>query len=346
MIADLDVRDRRAAVPGTCPGSDAAVRGAWTGNRRAKGRTMKAAIAALTLAAGLATWAESAAQPPASAPAAAAPASRPATIDEPFQATATKVTGTVLYALTGPDGKPGEFKPLKDGDRLPAGAVVQTRVRSKVLLSFGDDTVVLVDRVTMASIDQFHRSGDTKKIQLGLGHGLVRAAAVETTLRNDMTISNPVATLSKRGTLDFGMRYEPGTGHYVVFLNQEGLVELQDYLRNAGRSVQPGQYVTQALTRWIETLTLDRYIPIVDRWGTTYGEQHFNAYYGTGIAVVEPGAGVSNFFQNYHSSSQGAGLAGGQYIPVAPTFPLPSVPGGPLQVIRPEGNFGTGLRSQ
>lgn len=255
------------------------------------------------------------------------------------------VVGNVLYAMPGADGKPGEFKPVKEGDKLPAGAIIQTRLRSKVVLSFGPDTVVLIDRVTMASIDQFHRTGDTKKIQLGLGHGLIRAAAVETTLRSDMTISSPVATLSKRGTLDFGMRYEPGTGRYIVFLNEEGLVELFDWLRDARRTIGPGQYVTQALLSWIQTRTLDNYIPITDPWGITSREFQWNAHFGKGVAVVEPGAGIDSFLSNYSASNRlNPGGIGAGFVPPSTPFVFgPSGPGGPLQINRPEGNFGTGL---
>lgn len=297
-------------------------------------RTTIIATAILSLASLL--WA----QTPATAPAdTATPSTQPAAIDEAFQATATKVVGTVLYAMAGPDGKPGEFKPVHEGDKLPAGAIIQTRLRSKVMLAFGPDTVVLIDRVTMASIDQFHRTGDTKKVQLGLGHGLIRAAAVETTLRSDMTISSPVATLSKRGTLDFGMRYEPGTGRYTVFLNQEGLVELLDWLHDVRRSVEPGQYVTQALLTWIETRTLDRYVPVTDNWGLTQAESEFAARWGSqGIGVTQPGSGFNSFTSNFQGSNQGIGGQGQRVLSPTPVI----LPTGPRLINRPEGNFGTG----
>lgn len=303
---------------------------------------MKTLIASIAVLTGVvAAFAQEPAGPTATAPADAASvsASTQPAIDEAFEATAVKVVGNVLYALAGPDGKPGEFKPVKEGDKLPAGAIIQTRLRSKVLLAFGPDTVVLVDRVTMASIDQFHRSGDTKRIQLGLGHGLVRAAAVETTLRSDMTISSPVATLSKRGTLDFGMRYEPGTGRYIVFLNEQGLIELMDWLRDLSRRIEPGQYVTQALLTWIETRTLDRYIPITDDWGLTDSEDRFNALLGgEGLGVVDPGGGFNNLLGEYSPSNRPASSGQGQPKPPV----VPPGPGGPLRLVRPEGNFGTG----
>lgn len=125
------------------------------------------AIAVMTIAS--AAWAQAgAASQPADAPPAA---TQPAGIDEPFEATAMTVVGNVLYAMPGADGKPGEFKPVKEGDKLPAGAIIQTRLRSKVVLSFGPDTVVLIDRVTMASIDQFHRTGDPRRSSWAWGTG-------------------------------------------------------------------------------------------------------------------------------------------------------------------------------
>ena len=254
------------------------------------GRCTPIVVLALTVAALAQT-------PPASSPALNSPATtQPAGVDEPFSATAIKVVGNVTRAQAGPDGKPGAFSPVRVGDTLPAGTLIKTALRSKLMLSFGPDSVVLIDRVTLASIDAFHRSGDTKKVQLGLGHGLIRAATAETTLRSEMTITSPVATLSKRGTIDFGMRYEAGTGRYVIWLNQEGLVEALDLLRDERRLIQPGQYVTQALLRWIDTMTLARYVPATDNWGFTESEQSWNARFGTGGAgVVDPTAG-SNLY--------------------------------------------------
>lgn len=281
--------------------------------------------------------------PTATAPAANTPAaSQPASIDESFSATIVKVVGNVSYAPAGPDGKPGEFKPAKVGDKLPAGTMIKTALRSKVMLTFGPDSVVLIDRVTLASIDQFHRSGDTKKVQLGLGHGLIRAATAETTLRSEMTISSPVATLSKRGTIDFGMRYEAGTGRYVIWLNQDGLVEALDLLRNERRFVEPGQYVTQALLKWIETITLDRYVPVTDNWGLTGSEQAWNAKFGgSGAGVADPAGGSGIYSSSFSPSSSSQGRTGGSTNRYVPS--IISSDGSPFSVHRPEGNFGTGF---
>lgn len=287
--------------------------------------------------------------PPATQPAAEgatavaeAPTTQPV-IDEAYQATITTVSGKVTYALPGPDGKLGEFQPAKVGDKLPAGARIQTRLRSKVTLQFGEGTVILVDRVTSASIDQFHRSADTKVVKLGLGHGEIRGASVETTLRSDMSIESPTATLSKRGTIGFGMRYDSGTGRYRIFLEHEGLVSALNKLTHQQRAVQPGQYVTQAMTRWIETWTMDRYVAINDRWGTTGAEQSFAARLGSGIGVVDPAAGGTNFNAAFSGTNNAIAPTALTMPPVVPPTVTPRIvtPLGPFN--RPEGNFGTGF---
>ena len=89
---------------------------------------------------------------------------------QPMQARIIKLAGRVQYALTDSAGVPGEWQQAKVGDLLPAGTRIRTRLRSKVVLAFGDDSVVMIDRATLASIDQFHRSADTKYVKLGLGH--------------------------------------------------------------------------------------------------------------------------------------------------------------------------------
>ncbi len=114
-------------------------------------------------------WTASAgAQAPSSAPRQRADTSAPPAADtadaEPMQARIIKMAGRVQYALTDQAGMPGKWQPAKIGDLLPAGTRIRTRLRSKVVLAFGDDSVVMIDRATLASIDQFHRSGDTKYV--------------------------------------------------------------------------------------------------------------------------------------------------------------------------------------
>jgi hypothetical protein len=280
------------------------------------------------------------AQAPA-APAGGDAATQPA--NQPMSARVIQLAGKASYAPATAGGEAGAWKPVKLNDVLPAGSRIRTQVRARVVLAFGDDTVVVIERATLASIDQFHRSADTKRVKLGLGHGTVRAGVAETTLRSDMTIETPTATLSKRGTMDFGISYEPSTGRFRVYLNREGLIEALNKTTGQSQLVRPGQYVTQTMQAWINTLTHDRWVPVVDTYGLTDAETVFNEINESGMAVVEPGEGA------YVYGIGGRDLAGALAQSRGPTInftPLlsPIRPGpGPIGPIpRPEGNFGTG----
>lgn len=279
-------------------------------------------------------WGQAATQPAAPA----APQNQSAPIADPMQARVLKVSGQVQYALieTAGGGNIGVWQDAKVGDTLPAGTRIRTRLRSQVVLAFGDDSVVLIDRATLASIDQFHRSGDTKHVRLGLGHGAIRAGVAETTLRSDMTIETPTATLSKKGTIDFGIEYEPSTGRFRIFLAREGLVEALNKLTQERRYVLPGQYATQAMVRWITTATFDRHVAMADLFGMNGNEKMFNALHSSGLGVVEPGGGnVAGNFGPRVGSQQGTG-------PFVRTSPILPIQPGAGAINRPEGNFGTG----
>ncbi len=270
-------------------------------------------------------------------PASAVPQTQAAGPVDPMQARVVKLSGSAQYALVDQAGEIGAWQNAKVGDVLPAGTRIRTRLRSQVVLAFGDDSVVLIDRATLASIDQFHRSGDTKVVRLGLGHGAIRAGVAETTLRSDMTIETPTATLSKKGTIDFGIEYEPSTGRFRIFLAREGLVEALNKLTAERRYVLPGQYVTQVMARWIQTATFDRHVAMADMFGVNANEQWFNALNGSGLGVVEPGGGSL-------AGDLGPG-AGGQFTGTqftGSTSPITSILPGSGVVARPEGNFGTG----
>lgn len=287
------------------------------------------------------TW-PAMAQAPATQPASTAPGTQPAKVDEAYLARVVEVVREASYSVS---GKAGPWQAAKVGDLLPAGTWVRTQLRSRLVLAFGPDTVTVIQPYTLASIDQFHRAGDAKVVRLGLGHGLVRAGASEATLRCDMTIETPTATLSKRGTMDFGIQYTPPTmsspGRFRVFLDREGLVQAMNKMTGQSRTVLPGQYVTQAMQRWIDTATQDRWVAVVDTYGMTDAETLFNQLQDTGLGVVEPGggsevlafsgtdAGALAAQLNAQRLQQGAGLGS-------------MLTGGPGFTDRPEGNFGTG----
>ncbi len=276
-------------------------------------------------------------QPVTTQPASPAPQTQAVGPVDPMQARIIKLSGSAQYARVDEAGETGTWQSAKVGDVLPAGTRLRTRLRSQVVLAFGDDSVVLIDRATLASIDQFHRSGDTKVVRLGLGHGAIRAGVTETTLRSDMTIETPTATLSKKGTIDFGIEYEPSTGRFRIFLAREGLVEALNKLRQERRYVLPGQYVTEVMARWIQTATFDRHVAMADLFGVNDNEKWFNALNSSGLGVVEPGGGTlaGNLGPRHGNQFGGTQFTGGA-LPFIPILP------GAGGVARPEGNFGTG----
>ncbi|UCD28093.1 MAG: FecR domain-containing protein [Planctomycetota bacterium] len=282
------------------------------------------------------------AQVPAGQPSSTPPTTQPAQIDEQFEARIIQVAGKVSYSKTDENGQPGKWQSAKVGDRLPAGTRIRTRLRSKVVMAFGDDSVVMIDRATLASIDEFHRTADTKKVRLGLGHGAIRAGVAETTLRSDMTIDTPTATLSKRGTIDFRMEYTPVTGRFRISLAREGLVQALNKITNQSSLISPGQYITQAMIRWIETATFDRFVPVVDIFGMTDAEELFNMVQESGLGVVEPGGGSGTMALTGRDAGKLFAQLAEERRNRQRRHTRPDFINGRRVYNRPEGNFGTG----
>lgn len=288
------------------------------------------------------------AQAPATQPATEVPpaATQPADVDEVYEARVIQVVNRADYQLVDEQGEPGEWQPAKVNDLLPQGTRVRTLLRSRLTLAFGPDVVTVIEPMTIASIDQFYRAGDTKRVRISMGHGSIRAGAAETTLRSDMTIDTPTATLSKRGTMDFGIQYFPPTEHgspgrFRIYLAREGLVEALNKMTDESRAILPGQYITQAMRRWIDTLSEDRWVPVVDTWAMTDAEALFNMLNDSGLSVVEPGGGSEIYKLAGRDVGKLAALINAQRTGFRPIVPSISPPGQTV-FVRPEGNFGTG----
>jgi hypothetical protein len=272
-------------------------------------------------------------------PAGGVPTTQPAT-QPAMTATAAEVVdvqGQASFAVLQADGTYGQKQTIKKGDRLVAGTKIQTRLRSYVVLTFGGDTVVKIDPLTEASVDQYLQSPEARNVVLGLGHGMVRGGSVAPTLRSEMAIVTPTATLTKRGTFEFGLRYEAGTGRFRAYLTEEGLVDVLNRTTGVRRTLEPTQYVTQAMVRWIQTAVFSRWVSVQDVFGLTANETDFGSQSNTGQSVASPGGGMaSNMAGSQGNTQSGAAFRSNLALPV--TSPL--LQSGSGTIGRAEGNFG------
>jgi hypothetical protein len=289
-----------------------------------------------------------AAQP---AQAAKAPAVAPNKADaEPFvealPATVTEVTGTVEWAKPGVSPLATEgWTPVKWKDKLEPGTQIRTGLRSSVHLQFGKTTLVAIRSATHASIDQIYKSAKTEHVRLGLGYGTVRGGSVEGTIRSDVVVDSPVATLAKRGTEGWEFRVEASTGRFRISLAEYGLVEAREKLSGAKaltRTVRPGEYATDAniANMWIKQDIFDRNIKFYEADAVTVSDAEFANENTRGYATLAPGGGstVVDAAQRQNADfvldqiGENYGRGGRDTTVLVPTGP----------VNRPEGNFGTG----
>ncbi len=287
------------------------------------------------VAAALALCLTCAVAPPATAQVAASgPATTQPAGARDAAAVVVKVAGNVRAAPVPDAGGQPQWREVKVGDRLGGGTQIRTALRSSVLLQFGDSTIVKIDRVTSATVAQFYQTAQEQRVKLDLGYGAVRAGVAEGTLQSDMTIETPVATLTRRGTWNFGIEYEAVTGRFRMFVDEHGLIEALNQLTRQRRLVEAGQYVTQAMIRWIETAKFDRQVRVTDMFGLRGDELVFANLFDTGRAVVNPGGGAGLM-----TPGAGGGATAPGSTPFVPFTPVPPTPG---VTDRPEGNFGTG----
>lgn len=208
---------------------------------------------------------------------------------EQLKARVVSVAGAASWApaAASPTDKQA-WKAVQVGDEYDAGTQIKTSLRSAVVLTFGDDTVVKIERMTLASIDQFHKSATTKTTRLGLGYGAVRAGVAEGALRSDFAVDSPVATLSKRGTDGIYFYQEPRTGRFVISLARAGELEILHRIRQQLRLLRRGENVTQRLLNFILRSQIDRNFHFFTG-GLTDTELRFEMRNTTGLSILNPG---------------------------------------------------------
>ncbi|MBK9120567.1 MAG: hypothetical protein IPM18_13355 [Phycisphaerales bacterium] len=189
-----------------------------------------------------------------------------------------------------------QWQPCQVGDTYPPETQILTGVRSSVKLRIGEDdtyTAVIVEPASRVHLSELLRTADTKRVRLEVGYGQVRAGVAEGTLKSDFTVDSPVATLSKRGTWNFGLFYERGTDRFDIFLLEDGLVDAFSKQLNVERSVLPGERVDETMARWLDAAPRRLNVPVPDIFGQGDIEVAFNALQNSGLRVLNPQGGSS-----------------------------------------------------
>jgi hypothetical protein len=123
-------------------------------------------------------------------------------------------TGTVELLLPGSRN----WRPAREGDPVPAGAVLSTGFKSTAVLLLGNSAII-VRPLTRLSIEEILSRDKTEKVDLKLRTGRIRASVTPPAGgKTDFTVRSPIATASVRGTsFDFDTVNIQVTGGTVVF---------------------------------------------------------------------------------------------------------------------------------
>jgi hypothetical protein len=261
----------------------------------------------------------------------------------PVTARAIEVVGDAEHAPMGSR----EWTPCRVGDEYPEQTKIRTGVRSSIKLQIGDEepyTAMIIESVGLTVLSEAYKTGQVKRIRVGVGYGGVRAGVAEGGLQSDFTIDTPVATLSKRGTWNFGIYYERGTGRFEAFLLERGLIDVLSKLRDQTRRLLPRELVTSAMRRWLDEVQIRRNVSIADLFGQEDISVAFNRIRNDGLGVINPGGGGRPLV-NLSSQFAQREFANMLYQNLPPTpLNLPNVERTPA--FRPEGFFGSGRGDQ
>ncbi len=125
-------------------------------------------------------------------------ATRPVT--KVLTATVKEMSGTAQRLTpVRPPAKP-KWVPLKTGDRLGASSFIRTGFRTRVVLAFADNSVVVIRGATKLGIGQFRKVGRVTKTRVGIKYGSIRAQIHKAKGPNDFRVSSPVAVFAVIGS--------------------------------------------------------------------------------------------------------------------------------------------------
>lgn len=242
-----------------------------------------------------------------------------------------------------------DWQTLTVGDAVPPNMVVRTGIRSQVKFQIGEGApyaAMVVDTVGRIVLSEAYRTADLQRIRVGVGYGRIRAGVAEEGIETDFVVDSPVASLSKRGTWDFGLSYTRGTDEFEIFLLDHGLVEALNKVTNKRRRVLPGQVVRQTMRNWLDEVRIDRNVAVADILGQPDVEVAFNKFLTDGLGVLNPGQGRSEIVVNLTTTAgraEFAQLAASSLArSLATAAVAAAVPPDQRVFSRPEGFFGTG----
>ncbi len=258
----------------------------------------------------------------------------------PITARVLEVRGDAKHAPLGSK----DWQPCQVDDEYPEETVLLTGVRSSVKLQIGTDdtyTALVIEPASKTLLSEAYTTEDTKRVNIGVGYGRIRAGVVEGGLKSDFTVESPVATLSKRGTWNFGLYYERGTDRFEIFLLDRGLIDAFSRVTGQRRRVLPGQLVNQIMRRWLDEAKFHHTVPISDILGQGDMEVAFNRMQQDGLRVLNPDGGQTVLIDLSSAASRAA------FARLArenlPTHTPQIRPG---RQVRAEGFFGTGRGEQ
>lgn len=275
-------------------------------------------------------------------PPASRPASQPTEAQrQPIQATALEVVGDVKHRAA----RSEPWTACKTEDVYSEGTEILTGVRSAIKLRIGEEepyTCLMIESVGLTILSEAAIVPGVKRVRVGVGYGRVRAGVAEGGLQSDFTIESPAATLSKRGTWNFSLYYERGTGHFEIGLLDRGLVEALNRITGERRQIKPLEFVDSTMRRWLDQSELVTNVPVPDILGQGEIQFAFNRIMSDGLGVTAPGQGRGLLIDLTNDGAIGVfrdRLRTALNSP-PPVLTLPLPPLNPR--LRPEGFFGTG----
>lgn len=286
------------------------------------------------------------APPPATQPAAPAPIPADA---EPFLARVIEVRGDAQHAPFGSD----EWQTCAEGDEYPQNTLIRTGIRSAVKLQLGEQppySAMIVEAASKTLLSELYTTTVSKRVRVGVGYGGVRAGVAEGGLQSDFTVDSPVATLSKRGTWNFGLFYERATNRFEVFVLEQGFVEALNKVTDVRRELVAGELVTQVMRRWLDESQIQRNVAVADLWGYGDVDVVFNRLRESGLGIVDLANGQRPLLdlQPDYAQVEFGRLARQGLLTAAPLalVAVASLRPNELITLRQEGFFGTGRGDQ